>query len=149
MYDVNEKICNFYVSREHLVTALIPYIYNNLKNENKIETFFEDDLEEILNKINLNLNYDRNILNTVDWKNLKREELSKKFESENNIVIVAGKSDFIKRLNSIIVNFHTNFTLVNCYDLNEIAGNYMEILNKYSKVLSTKGIEDVKKLFTV
>ena len=110
---------------------------------------FEENLEEILNKINLNSNYDKNILNIVDWKNLKREELSKKFESENNIIIVAGKSDFINRLNSIIVNFHTNFTLVNCYDLNEIEENYMEILNKYGKVLSTKGIEDIKNLFTV
>lgn len=149
MYDVNEKICNFYVSKEHLVTALIPYIYNNLEYENKIETFFEEDLENILNKINLNINFNKSILNSVDWKNLKIEELSKKFNSENNIIIVAGKSSFINRLNSIIVNFHTNFTLVNCYDLNEIKENYTEILNKYGKVLSTKGIEEINKLFIV
>lgn len=149
MCDTKEKICCFYVSKEHLVTMLIPYICNCLNNGNNIETFFEENLVEIINKINLNNLHKKKILESVDWKKLNREELSKKFESENNIIIVAGKNDFIERLNNIIINFHTNFTLVNCYELSEIEKMDVQKINKYDKILSTKGIARVEEIFTI
>lgn len=149
MYNNLEKICGFYVSKEHLVAMLVPYIYNSLKNECRIETFFEEDLEEILSKIKFGEEFEYQKLNDVDWKALRKSELSQKFESDNNILIVAGSKDFITRLNSIILNFHTNFTLVNCYDLNELNSNLLEVKEEYSKILSTKGIEEIEKLYTV
>ena len=92
MYTKSEKICSFYISEAHLVTILIPYIYGKIKEGNKIETFFEEDLQSIFNKISLPNELDKGCFNRIDWKKLKPEDLSKKFESDTNLIIVGGKN---------------------------------------------------------
>lgn len=145
----SDMICSFYISEPHLVAILIPYIYKNLNAENKIETFFEEDLEDIFNKINLGDNFDREKFKNIDWKKLKQDELSNKFESNTNIIIVAGKSDFINHINRLILNFHTNFTLVNCYNIKDIDKNIGNVIEEYDKVLYTSGIEEIKEIYMV
>lgn len=145
----SDMICSFYISEPHLVAILIPYIYKNLNAENKIETFFEEDLEDIFNKINLGDNFDKEKFKTIDWKKLKQEELSNKFESNTNIIIVAGKSDFINHINRLILNFHTNFTLVNCYNIKALDKNMGNVIEEYDKVLYTSGIEEIKEIYMV
>lgn len=145
----SDMICSFYISEPHLVAILIPYIYKNLKEENKIETFFEEDLEDVFNKINLGTNFDKSKFKNIDWKKLKQEELSKKFESDTNIVIVAGKTDFINHINRLILNFHTNFTLVNCYNIKDLDKNIGNVIEEYGKVLYTSGIEEISEIFSV
>ena len=145
----SDMICSFYISEPHLVAILIPYIYKNLKEENKIETFLEEDLEEVFNQINLGTNFDKNEFKDIDWKKLRQEELSKKFESDTNIVIVAGKTDFINHINRLVLNFHTNFTLVNCYNIKELDKNIGNVIEEYGKVLYTSGIEETSEIFSV
>lgn len=145
----NERVCAFYISEEHLTAIIIPYIYARLKEGKRIETFFEKDIEEIFNKINIEKVYKREVFKGVDFKELRQEELSKKFKNEKDIIIVAGKSDFINHINRLVLNFHTNFTLVNCYNLKELDKNISGIIEEYGKVLYTSGVEEIGELFTV
>ena len=85
----------------------------------------------------------------IDWKKLKSEELSSKFEGEKDIIIVAGKSNFISHINRLVLNFHTNFTLVNCFNVKELNQNISGIIEDYGKVLYTSGIEEVGEIFMV
>lgn len=145
----SDMICGFYISEPHLTTILIPYIYKQLKDGKKIETFFEEDLEDIFNSINLKNSFNRAVFKDVDWKKLRQEELSKKFEEEKDIIIVAGKSNFINHINRLVLNFHTNFTLVNCFNVKELNQNISGIIEDYGKVLYTSGIEEVGEIFMV
>ena len=145
----SEMICGFYISEPHLTAILIPYIYKQLKDGKKIETFFEEDLESILDSISLKNSFNRDVFKGVDWKKLKQEELSKKFEEEKDIVLVAGKSNFINHINRLVLNFHTNFTLVNCFNVKELNQNISGIIEDYGKVLYTSGVEEVGEIFTV
>lgn len=149
MYTKSEKICSFYISEAHLVAILIPYIYSKIKDGNKIETFFEEDLENVFNKINLSNEFDKDDFKEIDWKKLKQEELSKKFESDTNLIIVGGKTDFINHINRLVLNFHTNFTLVNCYNVKDLDENMSDLINEYGKVLYTSGVEEIGELFIV
>ena len=149
MYKKSEKVCSFYISEAHLVTILIPYIYKNIEKGNKIETFFEENLEEIFNKINLGNGFNKDSFQNIDWTKLKQEELSKKFESDTDIIIVAGKMDFINHINRLVLNFHTNFTLVNCYNVKDLNSNMSDIIEQYGEVLYTSGVEEINELFTV
>ena len=145
----SEMICGFYISEPHLTAILIPYIYKQLKDGKKIETFFEEDLESIFDSISLKNSFNRDVFKGVDWKKLKQEELSKKFEEEKDIVLVAGKSNFINHINRLVLNFHTNFTLVNCFNVKELNQNISGIIEDYGKVLYTSGVEEVGEIFTV
>ena len=51
MYKQKEKICVLHASDEHLVTMLIPYIYEQIKEENKVITIFEKDFKKVAEKI--------------------------------------------------------------------------------------------------
>ena len=46
-----KKVCGFYVSSIHLITMILPFIRNKLEEPIKIETFFEYNLKENVNKI--------------------------------------------------------------------------------------------------
>ena len=89
---------------------------------------------------------------------LKKEEIekyetsyiTKNFQNkEADIVIVAGKKEFIDKINSLAINFHTKFTLVNCYEIDDFNKNLEDILKNYDKILCTKGIREIKELYLV
>jgi len=84
MYDlVENKICSFNVNEYHLVTILMPYIYESIKETKKIVTFFEKDLRAIYEKIlNTNMMFwkKRKKFDEIDWNRLEINEISKKFE---------------------------------------------------------------------
>lgn len=151
MYNLENKICSFNVNEYHLVTMLMPYIYEEVNYEKEVITFFEKDLTESYEKV-LNTNNlfwrNREVLDKIDWKKLDPKKLSSKFEKckDNDIVIVAGREEFINRINRLISNFHTNFTLVNCFEINNFEEDIEKIINNHSKMLNTKGIKEIEKL---
>lgn len=150
MYNFEDKICSFNVNEYHLVTMLMPYIYEEVNDNKNVITFFEKDLTNVYEKI-LNTNSlfwkNREVLDCIDWKKLEVKELSKKLDKCKNddIIVVAGKEDFINRINRLILNFHTNFTLVNCFEIRSFEDDFEKILNNHSKILSTKGIKEIEK----
>ncbi len=154
MCKLEDKICSFNVNEFHLVTMLMPYIYDLVNEEKKIITFFEKDLRNIYNKVsNINSLYWKNKdkLDEIDWNKTEISNLSKKFENNKNynVLIVAGNKEFIERINRLVLNFHTNFTLVNCYEIDDFNENLESIVKEYGKMLSTKGIREIKELYLV
>ena len=151
MYNQDEMICSFCVNDYHLAVMIVPYIYKAIKEEKKVVTFFDRDLEEISNKvINTNKKFwkNSNSFKEVDLSKTKFDKLAEKFENvqDNDIVIVAGKDDFIERINRLLINFHTNFTIVNCFNISDIAKNENFKISEYGKILNTKGLERIDKL---
>lgn len=151
MYNLENKICCFNVNEYHLVTILMPYIYEEINENRNVITFFEKDLTNVYEKV-LNTNTlfwkNRIMLDKIDWKKLQIENLSSKFNdcNDNDIVIIAGKEDFIERINRLIINFHTNFTLVNCFEIENFEENFQKIINNHSKILSTKGVKKLEEV---
>ena len=91
------------------------------------------------------------VFDSIEWKKLQVDKISEKFKfaEENDIVIVAGKEEFVEKINRLVLNFHTNFTLVNCFEINELNKNLEEQVKKYSKILNTKGLKEIKEVYLV
>lgn len=147
-----DKICGFNVNEFHLVTMIMPYIYEQINEGKVISTFFEKDVQEIYNKV-LNVNEafwkNKDKLDKIDWRKIESINLPEKFNKEADIVIVAGKKEFIDKINSLALNFHTKFTLVNCFEIDDFNKNLENIVKDYNKILSTKGIREIKELYLV
>ena len=149
---LEDKICGFNVNEFHLVTMIMPYIYEKINEEKKITTFWEKDLSNIYEKIvNINNLYwkSKKKLDEIDWKKTETDKLAEKFDKESDIVIVAGSKDFINRINSLVINFSTKFTLVNCFEIDDFNDNLKNITKNYSKILCTNGIRETKELYFV
>lgn len=150
MYNQENMICSFCVNDYHLAVMLVPYIYEAINEGKKVITFFDRDLEEISKKViltNRKFWEKEDYFKEIDWKKTRFDKLAEKFENVQNedVVIVVGKDDFIDRINRLLINFHTNFTLVNCFDVSEIAKNENFKITNYSKILNTKGLEKIEK----
>ena len=149
---LENKICGFNVNEFHLVTMIMPYIYEKVNEGKVVSTFFEKDVQEIYNKV-LNINEvfckNKEKLDKIDWNKTNSNNLPEKFEKEADIVIVAGKKEYIDKINSLVINFHTKFTLVNCFEIDDFNNNLESIIKNYDKILCTKGIREIKELYLV
>ena len=150
MYYQENRICSFCVNDYHLAVMLVPYIYEAVNEGKKVITFFDRDLTEISSKViitNKTFWEHADILEKVDWKKVKFDKLSQKLENmkDEDVLIVGGKEDFIERLNRLLINFHINFTIVNCFYISDIAKNENFKISDYTKILNTKGLEEIQK----
>ncbi len=150
MYNQEEMICSFCVNDYHLAVMLVPYIYEAINEGRKVITFFDRSLNDISKKViatNKKFWEKEESLSKIDWDKTKFDKLANKFENVQNgdVVVVAGKDDFIERINRLLINFHTNFTLVNCFNVSDIAKNENFKISNYSKILNTKGLEKIEK----
>ena len=107
--------------------------------------------EEITKKVvktNKNFWMKEEIYHKVEWGKIRFDKLSKKFENvqDDDVVIVAGNEDFIDRIDRLLLNFHTNFTLVNCFEIEMTYSNLDLKIKEYGKLLDTKGLKEIKKL---
>ena len=151
MYNQEDMICSFCVNDYHLAVMLVPYIYEAINEGKKVITFFDRSLEDIIKKIILtNEKFWKNeeCFSNIDFGKTRFDKLAEKFENvqNNDVVIVAGKDDFIERINRLIINFHINFTLLNCFNISDIAKNENFKISNYSKILNTKGLEKIEKV---
>ena len=150
MYNQEDMICSFCVNDYHLAVMITSYIYEEINQGRKIITFFDRDLEEYFKKvIDTNKKFwdDEKIFEGVDFKKTRFDKLSEKFENaqDNDIVVVSGNDDFIDRVNRLLLNFHINFTLINCFNVSDIIKNENFKISDYSKILNTKGLEKIEK----
>lgn len=158
-----QKICGFYVSNVHLVTMILPFIKEQLQKEVKIETFFEENLNDNINKMLFNLiineNNKQKILN-VNWKNTKIKKYSiiennlKKLINENkeNIILVSGNKNYINETNNILNKFfeknnYENISIINFYKVSDFDDSIKEILNKHEFILNTSGTHKIEEVF--
>ena len=157
------KICGFYISSVHMVTMMLPYLKEMIKNEIKFETFFEYDLSENINKVLSNLtvnNNDKNKILDINWKDSKlkkytdiEKELKDILKNNKNVnILISGSNKYIEEINKMLNKFfnkygYNNITIINCYEVSEFDDNIRDILDLHEYILNTSGIHKIEDIF--
>lgn len=146
MYNKNEKTCVLYASEEHLITILSSYIYGKLNKEEEIITIFEKSLENNANKILKIIDNKTN----VNWNKTNINNLNEKLniDLKGKTIIVFGNNKFINNVNMILDNIEEDFNIINCFSILKSEKSIHEIIEEYKKILTTEGIEEIKKVIT-
>ena len=84
MGDINsvEKICGFYVSGIHLITMILPYLKNKVRENVKIETILEYSLKKEVN----------NVINNLTIKDKEKEKILNINWDSNKIKILISET---------------------------------------------------------
>ena len=145
-----EKICMFFASDYHFEMISVPYINKNLKNNKNVIVITENDLnqtiEEFLSKVNIK-EEEKNSIRKLDWKNDDENKLKElknlSNEKKDTVVFIKGEENFISNINNKIkdIDSDKNLKIVDCYDISEVQDSVRKIVNGYSEILSTSGIE--------
>ena len=145
-----EKICMFFASDYHFEMISVPYINKNLKNNKNVIVITENDLnqtiEEFLSKVNIK-EEEKNSIRKLDWKNDDENKLKElknlANEKKDTVVFIKGEENFISNINNKIKDIDSDKSLkiVDCYDISEVQDSVRKIVNGYSEILSTSGIE--------
>ncbi len=148
MYSSTEKVCSFYASELHLTTILMQYIYEKIKEGRKILNVLEIDLlkeaESVLELFKCKQALKSDIKN-IGW-NKTNISCIKEWEKSSNedIVIIAGSDEFIKKIKQIIPSSNT---IIDCYQVSENASEAMEVLNSHDYILMTSGVKKIEDIF--
>lgn len=148
-----EKLCSFFTSDYHFEMISLPYINKNIDDNKKIFIFTENNLEDTINKLisNINLKEEKkNKILELNWNNddvNKFKKIDENIQKKNDMIIfVKGKEKYIKNINKNLeeyLNENNKTEIIDCYDLEEISGKMDEIVNKYSRILNTKGEKNI------
>lgn len=147
MYNQKEKICTLYASDEHFITILIPYIYEIINEDKEIITIFERDLSNTAEKVLKCIKEKNKKILNIDWNKVNINNLNSKLNKklENKILIVLGENKFIEKVNFLLDKFEENFLILNCYNIFKNEKKIRKIIEEYEKILTTQGIEKIKK----
>lgn len=148
MYNKKEKICLLYASEEHFITILSSYIYGELNKEEEIITIFEKDLENIAEKILKIINKPKK--EEINWNKTSINNLNEKLNRnlKGKTIVVFGNNRFINNVNMILDNIEEEFNIINCFSILKSEKSIQEIIEEYKKILTTEGIEEIKKVIT-
>ncbi len=136
----NQKICNFHVSDFHLLTVLLPYINEKIKEEKEIITISQKDLTGEVKKFLKSVKSfecEKEKIMSISWKRGRRVELE---DNSNKVIFVIGTKEFIEEVSKEIGN--KAYEVVNCYNINN-GTEINEIIKEYSVVLTTEGKKEI------
>lgn len=157
------KICGFYVNEWHLTTMILPYIHKEIEKQNSIITILQsginENIEEILSKMNLNKRLQKSILN-IGWETTKfikystvREKIENVNVNEKSIdIIINGEKEYIENANKIIeklideTDIKSRINILNCYNVTGFS-NVSEIASKHDFIINTAGIKKTDEAF--
>lgn len=141
----NQKVCSFYISEFHLLTIVLPYINEKIKEQNEIALILQKDIstnvKTYLENVK-NLDIDDEKIKRINWKKSNYEKIDDNFKGKN--IIIIGSKDYIEDINKKLESIEGIQEILNCYKVNEIE-RIDKILLSHNKILSTKGKKDVKK----
>lgn len=148
-----EKTCAIYASDYHFEMITLPYIEENLEKNKKIIVLTENDLEDtvkvLISRLTLDDNKKKKLLE-IDWNNNdlnKLQQITKEQEeSDDTIILIKGKKSYIQKINEQINNLeYSNLKIIDCYDINEVSGDFQSIINSYDNLLNTSGEKKIEK----
>lgn len=134
-----ENICCLYASEFHLEMILVPYIRKNMDNYKIVilsQKKLEDSVKIVLDKINIESLYKKQILN-LNWNNdfLNNNQLRK---NDHIIFIINGDEKYKNTLKNEILNINVKRKIIiDCIDINEVNPKIIDISNNYNAVLNT------------
>ncbi len=149
----SEKICSFYASDYHFELISLPYIAKEIKQNNKVVIFTENDLENTVEKVLKSINMpdgERQNLFGINWSG---DTVSKMNELEQVVsrnlkttVFIKGGKDYIQKMNSYIqANIDSKYVKsIDCYPVDEVEKDIPNITCQYDGVLSTSGKIDLR-----
>lgn len=147
------KACNFYVSEWHLFAALLPYLKDELKKNNKIVFISQDKLEkglkELVQKINIKFE-NENGIDDITWLN---EDLTVDINGKCGklSIIVQGTYEFICEINKFLddslKDFYGDCTIINCYEVFDTNNMLHNILREHDFVFNTGGLHKKEDIF--
>ena len=147
------KACNFYVSQWHLFAALLPYVRDELKKNNKIIFISQDNLEKGLKQLvtKLNLKFEnKNGINDVIWLD-ENFVMELKEELKPVTIVVQGTVSFIKEINTYIESnlkkLYRKVTIINCYEIYDTNEMLYNILDEHDFVFNTAGMNEKSAIF--
>jgi len=160
-----KKTCSFCVSKYHISTLLLPYISEKVKTNTQIITFFEEGIEENINKVLKAVNMEEHLkkeIHQIGWESFGVIKYSKIAESitvdDRDInIIVSGSKKYIENINAnlkkLIDTLNTKglkhkitITINNCYHVNEVL-SVKEILDEHDLLLNTSGEVEISSVF--
>lgn len=148
-----ERTCAIYASDYHFEMITLPYIEENLEKNKKIIVLTENDLEDtvkvLISRLTLDDNKKKKLLE-IDWNNNdlnKLQQITKEQEeSDDTIILIKGKKSYIQKINEQINNLeYSNLKIIDCYDINEVSGDFQSIINSYDNLLNTSGEKKIEK----
>lgn len=147
------KACNFYVSEWHLFAALLPYLKEELKENNKIVFISQDNLEkgikELIAKLKIKFE-NENGIDEITWLN-EKFLLEIKEQTKPINIIVQGNMGFIKEINDYLTNnlqsSYQEIRIINCYEVFDSNTMLYNILNEHDKIFNTGGMHEITEIF--
>ena len=152
-----KKVCGFHVNDWHFTTMILPYVCNEIQNNNNIITILQNsikpNIEEILSKMNLNKMLEKQIkeinwtkANSIKYSKIKQILQQINGQVQNVNILISGDKVFIDQVNQSIerimqnINMEKSITIIDCYDMAQFE-NIGEIKRKYGFILNTSGIQ--------
>lgn len=147
------KACNFYVSEWHLYAAMLPFVRDELKYNNKVVIISQDNLmigiNNLVNKIDIKF-YNKNGINDIKWiRNIEELDVNSEINPIN--IFVQGTEEYIKKVNSYLAEYlktiYREIRIINCYELYDSNNSLYEILDKHDYVFNTGGLKRKEYVF--
>jgi len=137
-------LSSFYVSDFHLEMIILPYIIKKMEKENEVIVLTEKKLEKsikvLISKLNIKKEKKEKILK-IDWNNkvLNKDDYINENVNSKKVFIIVGNKKYIEEKNKELE--FENIEIVNCYDLEEVQEEILDIKNNSDKILNIKGEE--------
>ena len=147
------KACNFYVSEWHLYAAMLPFVRDELKFENKVVIISQDNLmigiSNLVNKIDIRF-YNKNGIEDIEWiRDIDELEVNNSINPIN--IFIQGTEEYIYDmnlyLNEKLKNVYREVRIINCYELYDSNNSLYEILDKHDYVFNTGGLKRKEYVF--
>ncbi|MBP3802209.1 MAG: hypothetical protein J6I85_09400 [Clostridia bacterium] len=145
-----ENSCAFYASDYHLEMIMLPYINTNLQNDKKIYVFTQNNLENtmriLLDRVNIDKNIKEKVLD-INWKiddeNKYNDLILNEKNTKESVVFVKGSNEYIEKVNKNLRQFNGRMKLdiIDCYNIDDVGNNAVDIVKCHKKVLSTNVIK--------
>ncbi len=153
--NTEEKVCTFYVSDYHFEMTILPYLDKKITNQDKIVLLTQNNLEKsvktVLENTNLKEEKKEQILK-INWTNNNESKIEQiktiTKENKNIILFIKGEEKYIQNTNQKIepiLKENNKIKIIDCYNLEEIGENMVNIMETYQKTLKITGEEKIEK----
>lgn len=126
-----QKACSFFVSDNHLLTIILPYINEKMNEGKNVNILSQKDLtDEVKKYLKSVKKFDSEKILKLCWKNKK----NLKNVDENTILFIIGDKKFVKNIKP-----EENIETVECYKI-ENMDFVKKVAEEYDYYLRTDGI---------
>lgn len=137
-----ERICNLYISDEHLLVTLSSYLKQEIDSGTKVIVLSQDNMKRSIRDIKKRIN-NRELKERVNCL----EKININSINSNKItIILKGNMSFINNMENKVKDIFKEenelINIISCYNINENI-DINKIVNDYGKLLNTSGVINI------